>query len=72
MKAIQIKQTGPPNVLEYLEMERPRPGTGQVLIKVESISVNYADTMMRRGVYPAMPPLPVIPGALSAAGLLIL
>ncbi len=63
MKAIQIKQTGQPDVLEYLEIERPRPGTGQVLIKVESISVNYADIMIRRGVYPAMPPLPVIPGA---------
>ena len=62
MKAIQIKQTGSPDVLEYLEIERPGPGTGQVLIKVESISVNYTDTMLRRGVYPAMPPLPVIPG----------
>jgi NADPH2:quinone reductase len=63
MKAIQIKRTGTPEVLEYADVERPSPGAGQVRVKVISASVNYADTMMRRGVYPAMPPLPVILGA---------
>ncbi len=31
-------------------------------MKTQAISVNFADTMMRRGVYPMMPPLPFIPG----------
>lgn len=62
MKAIQIKRTGAPEVLEYVEIERPSPEKGQVLIKIASASVNFADTMMRKGTYPMMPSLPVIPG----------
>ncbi|MBI3609655.1 MAG: zinc-binding dehydrogenase [Nitrospirae bacterium] len=62
MKAIQVTRTGPPEVLEYADVECPSPGEGQVLVKVVSASVNYADTMMRRGVYPRMPSLPTIAG----------
>lgn len=62
MKAIQIKRTGAPEVLEYVEIERPSPEKGQVLVKIASASVNFADTMMRQGTYPMMPSLPVIPG----------
>ena len=62
MQAIQIKETGSYDVLEYVDVKRPSPGKGQVLVKTESISVNFSDTMMRRGTYPAMPPLPAILG----------
>lgn len=62
MKAIQIQKTGVCGVLEYVDMETPNPAPGQVLIKVESISVNFADTMVRRGTYAPMPKLPAILG----------
>lgn len=62
MKTIQIQQIGSYDVLECVELNIPTPGTGQVLIKTESISVNFADTMVRRGIYAPMPALPTILG----------
>ena len=62
MKAIQIQQTGSYDVLEYNEIETPSPGANDVLVRVESISVNFADIMLRKGTYPMMPPFPAIPG----------
>ncbi len=68
MKAIRIYQTGGADVLQYEDVEKPTPGNGQVLVKVAAASVNFADTMVRRGTYPFMPPLPAIPG-LECSGL---
>ena len=62
MKAIQIHQTGAPGVLTYTDIEKPAAAAGQVLIKMVSISVNWADVMIRKGSYPMMPALPVVPG----------
>ncbi|MFQ5741817.1 MAG: zinc-binding alcohol dehydrogenase family protein [Acidobacteriota bacterium] len=62
MKAIQISETGGPEVLDYVELETPTPGAGQVLVRTESISINFADVLIRRGLYPMMPPLPAVPG----------
>jgi NADPH2:quinone reductase len=62
MKAIQIHQAGSFNRLKYEDIETPSAGAGQVLVKVVSASVNFADVMIRRGTYPMMPPLPAIPG----------
>lgn len=64
MKAIQINQTGSPDVLQYVDVERPAPGKGQVLIKVTAVGVSFADLMLRQGAfYPDMPSLPLIPGS---------
>lgn len=62
MKAIRMSSTGGPEVLEYVDVEPPTPGPGQVVVRTERISVNYADVMTREGNYPVMPPLPAIPG----------
>ncbi len=67
MKAIRIHETGSIDVLRLEGLENPAPGPGQVSVKTAAISVNFADTLVRRGLYPAMPPLPAIPG-LEAAG----
>lgn len=69
MKAIQIHETGSFDVLRYEEVPTPSPGRGQVLIKVISASVNFADVMVRRGTYPFMPALPAIPG-LECSGII--
>lgn len=64
MKAIQIDRHGPPDVLLYTDLPTPAPGPGEVLIKVESASVNFADVMRRSGApYPFPTPLPFIPGS---------
>jgi NADPH2:quinone reductase len=62
MKAIRIHRPGSFDQLKYEEVESPQPAKSEVLIKVISASVNFADVMTRRGTYPMMPPLPAIPG----------
>jgi NADPH2:quinone reductase len=65
MKAIQIHQTGGPEVLQLAELPIPQPGPGQVLIRVEATGVNFIEIYFRKGVYKAS--LPIIPGS-EAAG----
>ena len=65
MRAIQIAKTGGPEVLELVELPVPEPAAGQVLVKIEASGVNFIDTYLREGRYPA--PLPFVPGQ-EAAG----
>lgn len=62
MKAVRFHKLGGPEVLLYEEVERPAPGAGQVLLKVEAAGVNLADAARRAGLYPFPAPLPCIPG----------
>lgn len=62
MKAIQISQTGGPEVLEYVELRTPKPGPGEVLVRAYSIGVHYFDILIRSGRYPWMPKLPFVLG----------
>jgi NADPH2:quinone reductase len=52
MHAIEVTETGGPEVLRYVEVPQPAPGAGEVLIKTEAIGVNYIDTYYRSGLYP--------------------
>ncbi len=63
MKAIQVNEFGEPEVLEPVEVERPSPGEGEVLVEIESAGVNYADTMRRRNQYVEPQELPFTPGS---------
>jgi NADPH:quinone reductase-like Zn-dependent oxidoreductase len=49
MRAVLIHETGGPDVLRYEEVERPKPGAGEVLIEVRAASVNPIDWKIRRG-----------------------
>jgi NADPH2:quinone reductase len=60
MHAIEVAQTGGPEVLRYVEKPRPSPGPGEVLIKAEAIGVNYIDTYFRAGHYQR--PVPFVLG----------
>ncbi len=62
MKAIQISRTGGSDVLEYVEVPTPSPAAGEVLVKAESIGVNYFDLLIRTGRYRWMPKLPFVLG----------
>ena len=57
MLAIQILTTGGPEVLEVVDLPKPTPGPGQILIRHEAIGLNFVDTYMRSGLYPVTPPL---------------
>jgi NADPH:quinone reductase len=64
MKAIQIQETGGPEVLKLVELPVPEPGPGQLLIRVAATGVNFIDIYVREGRYKA--PLPLVPGQESA------
>jgi NADPH2:quinone reductase len=69
--AIEVAETGGPEVLRYVEMPRPSPGAGEVLIKAEAIGVNFADTYFRSGIYPHRLPFVLgkeVAGVVAAVG----
>jgi NADPH2:quinone reductase len=67
MKAIQVHKFGGPEVLELHEVPTPKPGAGQILVRVHGAGVNPYDTYMRAGTYTIKPRLPYTPGS-DAAG----
>lgn len=56
MYAIQVNQTGGPEVLKYVEIPAPTPTEDQVLVDVIVAGVNYIDTYYREGIYNAATP----------------
>jgi NADPH:quinone reductase len=67
MKAIAITEPGGPDVLKPTSMPLPRPGAGEVLVKVAAAGVNRPDVQQRKGLYPPPPGASEIPG-LEIAG----
>jgi NADPH:quinone reductase-like Zn-dependent oxidoreductase len=47
MKAIRLTRYGPPDALEFTEVEKPTPQDHQVLINVQAASVNTMDLALR-------------------------
>src|SRR5215470_1730495 len=73
MTAIAISAPGGPEVLKPASLPTPKPGPGQLLVKVAAAGVNRPDVAQRMGVYPPPPghsPLPglEIAGEVVAAG----
>jgi len=54
--AIRFHQTGGPEVLAWEEVEIGRPGPGEARVRHRAIGLNYVDTYVRSGLYPASPP----------------
>ena len=67
MKAIAISRPGGPEVLDIVEREKPTPGAGEILVRVEAIGLNRPDVQQRRGLYPPPPDASDLPG-LDIAG----
>ena len=67
MRALVVRRYGPPNVFELQQLPDPQPKAGEVLIRVKTIGVNFADLMQRMGIYPGSPKPPFVPG-LEIAG----
>jgi NADPH2:quinone reductase len=70
MTVIGIREPGGPHVLVPEQRPLPRPGAGEVLVKVAAAGVNRPDVMQRLGLYPPPPGASDIPG-LEIAGQVI-
>jgi NADPH:quinone reductase-like Zn-dependent oxidoreductase len=63
-KAIMIRKTGGPEVLNWEDFYPGHPGPGESLIRHEAIGLNFIDVYHRSGAYP----LPSLPGTIGIEG----
>jgi NADPH2:quinone reductase len=68
MQALMCESFGPPETLVLREVAVPRPGKGEVLIRVYAAGVNFPDSLIIQDRYQIMAPLPFAPGG-ELAGL---
>lgn len=68
MKAIRVHAFGEPEVMRIDDVEEPKPGRGQLVIRIYAAGVNPVDTYIRSGLYALKPVLPYTPG-MDAAGI---
>ena len=61
-RKLVITKAGSPSVLDVVEFEMPSPNEGEVCIEVHFAGINFADTLMRLGLYQPRPPFPFTPG----------
>src|SRR5258706_3968145 len=66
MKAIQVSQTGGPEVLTLVDLPGPAPKPNEAIVEIKAAGVNFIDVYFREGRYPA--PLPFVNGQ-EGAGL---
>lgn len=62
MRAIQISEFGGPDVMKLVELPDPVPGSGEVLLDVTAVGINYADTHQTENSYLSPQTLPLVPG----------
>lgn len=71
MKAIVVREFGPPNVMRLEEVADPEPGPGEVVVRVHAVSVNRTlDTVVRAGKFKRHVTLPLVPG-IDPAGVIV-
>ena len=63
MKAVVVREFGPPDVMKVETVADPKPGPTQVLIRVKAVGVNPVETYIRSGSYARKPNLPYTPGS---------
>jgi len=67
MTAVAISEPGGPMVLKPEQRAVPRPGPGEILLRVRAAGINRPDVLQRKGAYPPPPDASDLPG-LEAAG----
>ena len=70
-QAVKIREHGGPEVLELGAIDVRDPGPGELLVEVAAAGLNRADTLQRRGFYPAPPGVPSDVPGLEYAGTVI-
>ncbi|MGR3290412.1 MAG: NADPH:quinone oxidoreductase family protein, partial [Paracoccaceae bacterium] len=68
MKAFQVVEIGHPAGL--VEIDKPTPGSGEVLLEIYASGLNFADLLMESGTYQAMPAVPFTLG-LELSGVVV-
>jgi NADPH:quinone reductase-like Zn-dependent oxidoreductase len=63
VKAWLIEQHGGPEALQWVDLPKPTPGAGDVLVRVRACALNHLDLWVRNGVEGHRFPLPLIPGS---------
>ncbi len=62
MQAYQLRKTGKPKILKIEDIPEPSPKSREVKIKIETIGVNYAEVLSRKGQYSWAPKRPYVMG----------
>src|SRR6187402_1200581 len=62
MKAVRVHEFGGPEVLQSEDMETPKPGPSEVLVRIHAAGVNPVEAYIRAGTYARLPELPYTPG----------
>ncbi|MFL5020870.1 MAG: alcohol dehydrogenase catalytic domain-containing protein, partial [Microvirga sp.] len=62
MRAVVAEGSGGPEVLKVVQRPVPRPGDGEILVRVKAAGVNRPDVIQRQGGYPPPPGAPDILG----------
>ncbi len=70
MQAVEAPEPGGPEALRLVERPVPRPGPGEVLVKVAAAGVNRPDVLQRMGLYAPPPGAPATLG-LEIAGTVV-
>lgn len=60
--AMRIARSGDYRVFEKVRLPLTEPGPDEIGIEVKACGVNFADVLMRMGLYPEAPPPPFVPG----------
>ncbi|MGX1790145.1 NADPH:quinone oxidoreductase family protein [Bosea sp. NPDC055332] len=73
MKALLCEALGPAENLVIRDLAEPKPGPGEIAIRVKAAALNFFDTLVIQGRYQVKPPLPFSPsaecaGVVSAVG----
>jgi len=68
MKAVVFDRHGGPEVLQYKDVQDPKPAPTEVVIEVKATSINHVDIFLRRGMPGVTVPMPKIVGS-DAAGI---
>src|SRR5262249_23812749 len=63
MKAVLCTHFGPPKALQLADVDAPRAGPGEALVRVKAVALNFFDTLLIAGKYQHKPPFPFSPGA---------
>lgn len=63
MRAAVLKGTGGPEQLVVEDVPAPEAAEGQAIVDVRAAGINFADVLVRRGMYPQMPDFPAVLGS---------
>ncbi len=63
MRAAVLQGVGGPEQLVVQEVPEPEAGDGQALVDVRAAGINFADVLIRLGMYPQMPEFPAVLGS---------